>query len=174
MIIEDEKILRLPCEDVRLDEVDNLVSLLENELNYLASINRPGIGLAATQIGIHKKIAIIRLEHLSLNLVNATIDKMYDPIIFKNEGCLSFPDKVIDTKRYNEIYVSNNLVEPYGFIAKGLLSIAVQHELDHCAGKLFMDRQVEPPKIKVKMRPNDKCYCLSNRKYKHCHGKDRY
>lgn len=145
-IVTDENILRTSSDlvDLDKDDIGALISQLESELNRTAELGRPGIGLAAIQIGIPKKIAIVRIPTsngglLSLNLVNCKINSGYDELIVE-EGCLSFPGKYIKTKRYNEIYVMNNFVEPHSFIVTNLLAIAVQHELDHMDGILFLDR----------------------------------
>jgi peptide deformylase len=167
MIITDEKILRMPCADVTRDEVGELIELLERELDNSARLGRPGIGLAAPQINIHKKIAIVRIDNtLRVNLINAKIENMYDSFIFKDEGCLSFPGKSENTRRFQEIHVTNNLDKPHSFIATGLLSVACQHELDHCNGVLFTD--IALPKIDKNIKPNDICLCGSGKKYKKC------
>ena len=142
MIVTDESLLRLPCEDVLPEEVDSLREQLEGELGRLQKI-RPGIGLAAPQIGIQKKMAIIRLvsgvTQYKLDLVNCRVEHGYDSRIVKAEGCLSFPNTYIDTIRFNEVYVTGNLVAPQAFIATGMLAVACQHELDHLYGKLIVD-----------------------------------
>jgi len=167
VIITDEKTLRMPCEDVKPEEVGELVDLLERELKHSAELGRPGIGLALSQIGIHKKLAIVRINReLQVNLANCRIDKHYDPALFVGEGCLSIPDKTIDTIRYKEIYVVDNLIFPHSFIATDLMAVAIQHELDHLAGTLMLDRAVSLPKKKSK--PNDLCPCGSGAKYKRC------
>jgi peptide deformylase len=172
MIISDEKILRAPNEDVKPEEVGELVAALEKGLNYSALMGRQGIGLAAPQIGINKKAAIVRISNssqdLNVNLINARIEKGYLPTLFKDEGCLSFNGQLKDTMRYQEIYVVDNAVEPYSFVATGLMAVAIQHELDHLNGVLFFDREVAKNPLKVKVRPNDPCICGSGKKFKRC------
>ncbi len=173
IITNNEEILRVNCEDVLPEEVGNLVSLLESELERANRLGRGGIGLAAPQIGIAKKIAIVRLDkarNISFDLVNCKISEAYDPCMFRDEGCLSFPGKVENTTRFQEIYVTNNLVYPHNFIATGLTSVVCQHEIDHLSGTLFMDRSVSTPILlkKNKVGPNDLCGCGSNKKYKKC------
>lgn len=178
MIIKnDQNTLRKECIDVLPEEVDDLISKLEFELEQSAKLGNPGIGLAAPQIGINKKAAIIRINDLKINLINAKIEKGYDLSFFDGEGCLSFPDKVLSTNRYKEIYVIDNLVEPYSFVTQGVASICIQHEIDHYNGILMFDREINKPKIK-KLKPNDLCNCgivdkLTNKpkKYKKCCGK---
>lgn len=144
MIITDEALLRIPCIDVLATEVGELRSLLEKELLLSGRNGQPGIGLSAPQIGIAKKMAIVRIPGrngyvYSIDLVNCKLAAGYDKTFFDNEGCLSFPGKQVRTLRYQEIYVVDNLVEPYRFIALGLPAVCVQHELDHTLGILLPD-----------------------------------
>ena len=144
MIITDESLLRVKCDNVDMAEVPDLIADLEHELSESDKIGRPGIGLACPQIGIHKRVAIVRIpksmynDSVSINLVNAKIIKKYNLITINNEGCLSFPDLLIRSKRYNEIVVQNE-VYPNKFIVTGLAAICVQHELDHLDGILLPD-----------------------------------
>jgi peptide deformylase len=143
MIITDESLLRVKCEDVTLDEVSSLRDKLEYELQRSADMGMPGIGLAAPQIGIPKKMAIVRVPTSNLNinidLVNCRIASAYDESLFEEEGCLSFPGKIVKTKRYREIHVVDNLVPPFNFIVTGLAAVCCQHELDHTRGILLSD-----------------------------------
>lgn len=179
IITNNEDLLRIKCEDVAIDEVSELVSILEKELDHANRLGVGGIGLAAPQIGIAKNIAIVRLKEHNFNLINAKIEKGYDSSIFRSEGCLSFPGRVEDTTRFQEIFVINNLVYPYKFVATGLLAVVCQHEIDHLNGSLFIDHVIPNSKeIKLKLRPNDPCSCGSKdpktglvRKFKKCCGK---
>ena len=174
IITNNEAALRVVCEPVLPDEVGPLVQALEKELEYGNKIGRSGIGLAAPQIGIAKSIAIIRLPKLSLNLVNAKIQSGFDPAVFEDEGCLSFPGRVENTIRFQEVYITNNLLEPYSFVASGLVAVVCQHELDHLNSTLFMDRRLPkpaPPVKVTKVGPNEPCPCGSGKKYKKCHGR---
>jgi len=154
MIIKDELLLREKCEDVAKEDVASLILLLEEELKSVNKYEKRGIGLAAPQIGINKKAAIIRFDGIEkINLINCTIEKGFDQAIFKDEACLSFPGITKNTLRYQEIYIINNLVYPYSFIASGILSVVCQHEIDHFNGILFHDR------VKLNLNPNDLCIC---------------
>lgn len=176
MIIKNnEEALRVKCEDVKPEEIGELVELLERELDISAKLGSPGIGLALPQIGIAKKLAIVRIDDIKVNLVNARIEVGYDLSIFKDEGCLSFPGRVENTMRYQEIKIADNAVYPHSFIATGLTAICIQHELDHLNSVLLPDRAI---KAKVKIGPNDPCFCGTIdvntgkiKKYKKCHGK---
>lgn len=172
IIINNEEALRVKCEDVLPNEIGPLLDKLKDELSYANRLGKGGIGLAAPQIGIAKNIAIVRLGNLSVDLVNAKLEKGYDASIFRQEGCLSFPGRLEDTTRFQEVYITNNLVYPHTFIASGLLAVVCQHELDHLNSYLFMDHKIikQPITVKNKVGPNQLCPCGSNRKYKKCHG----
>lgn len=175
IITNNEKLLKIPCIDVTLDEIAELREILEAELKNSCRLGRPGIGLAAPQIGIYKKMAIIRLGHkdLEVDLVNCHIERGYDEIIHKDEGCLSFPGRVENVLRYQEVYIKENLVQPQQMVLTGLMAICAQHELDHLNGVLLPDRAIpkSKPIIGSKPGPNQPCYCGSKIKYKKCHGK---
>jgi peptide deformylase len=177
IITNDEEALRVKCEDVLPEEIASLIATLELELERANRLGKGGIGLAAPQIGIAKKIAIVRLDRSrgnNFDLINCKIEQGFDPAIFRQEGCLSFPGRVEDTTRFQEVYITNNLVYPFSFVATGLTAVVCQHELDHLNSTLFMDRKI--PKIvpvvnKSKVGPNEPCICGSGKKYKKCCGR---
>jgi peptide deformylase len=175
IIINDEPALKIKCVDVLPDEVADLTQLLEKELEQSARLGRPGVGLAAPQIGIGKNIAIVRLgsngyNNFNVDLVNCKISNGYDQKMFTGEGCLSFPGRIENTMRYQEVHINNNLVYPNNFIATGLLAVVCQHELDHLVGILLPDKAIEKINY-TRPRPNDMCKCGSKIKYKKCCGK---
>lgn len=168
MIITDITELRKRNDNASAEEAQEIIKQLEKEL---ADSPRPGIGLSANQIGINKKVAIIRIKHENneaenLNFVNPVIVEKYDSFICENEGCLSLPGVVVNTNRFKEIFVKDDL-HPAGFVATGLAAIATQHEIDHLENILIIDRVAG----KKKIGRNDKCPCGSGRKWKKCHGK---
>lgn len=142
MIVTDKNYLKnVKCQDVSLEEATITVAKLEEGLKWSEENGQPGIGLAANQMGIAQRVAIIRMPDQTINLANFTIEKFYDEIQFKDEGCLSLPGVVKTTRRYNEIVVSGNLFEPHSFVATGLLAVAIQHEADHLNNVLIVDRE---------------------------------
>lgn len=127
---------------VLADEANDLILKLEEALAWSANNGKPGVGLAAPQIGIPKKIFIIRIpgyKNFNLNIINAEIKEKYDVFFFDNEGCLSFPDITCRTKRYKEIVMVNNLTFPNNFILTGLPSVIAQHEMEHLQGVTFLN-----------------------------------
>ena len=175
IITNNEAALRVKCDDVLPEEVGELIVTLEKELEHANRLGKGGIGLAAPQIGIAKNIAIIRLgPAANIDLINCKLEKGYDPATFRQEGCLSFPGRVEDTTRFQEVYITGNLTYPESFIATGLMAVVCQHEIDHLNATLILDRalpKIVPATKKVKVGPNEPCICGSGRKYKKCCGK---
>jgi peptide deformylase len=139
MIIIDESLLRIKCEPVLLCEINDLKNKLDNVLIWSLNNGFPGVGLACPQIGIAKKMAIVRVGEFKINLINANISVKNDPFEFYGEGCLSFPGRFEKTLRYKEIVVENNFVKPYNFIATDFLAVVISHEIDHLNGILLSD-----------------------------------
>jgi peptide deformylase len=148
------KELRRECEFVQPDEHSFLFKILFDELSNHSS----AVGLAAPQIGYNKKAAIIEANNGFIYFANPRITKKSNPFLFRQEGCLSFPDKRIDTIRYFNIVVEddeNGTMELNNFAA-----VAAAHEIEHLEGKLFFDNEVPGP--------YDKCFCGSDKKFKFC------
>ena len=174
IITNDEEALRVKCEDVTLEEAQGIILLLEAELKESARLGRPGIGLAAPQIGIPKKVAIVRMEEVKIDLINCHVAQGYDPAIFKGGGCLSFPGKYEGTIRYQEMVVEGSLIYPHRFVATGLAAVVCQHEIGHWNSDLFVDHlppKQQPVVAKTKSRPNEPCLCGSGKKTKKCCGR---
>ena len=129
----------------------------------LANSITPGVGLAAPQVGINSRIAIVRTKDYSLDLINPIIVEKDKGFINFDEGCLSFPGIRVNVKRYKEIFVKDDL-RPEGFVATGLVAVIIQHEVDHLDNIFIIDRVVG----KNKIGRNDPCPCGSNKKYKKC------
>ena len=150
MIITNEAELRAvgSCQEASANEIASLIAQLENELRLSAENGRLGIGLAAPQIGIAKRIAIVRLDNYKIDLINCVIERGYDKRRVKGEGCLSFPDRFEDTERWNEVHILGHKPEIYRFICTGLLAVAVQHEINHYDSILLPDVALKKNKKK--------------------------
>lgn len=169
MIVKDLDFLRQKSLDVSsIEEANEIISSLETELQISNEIGKPGIGLAAVQIGILKRVAIVRIGNIKINLVNSKILELYDPMD-SEEGCLSLPGKNCKVKRYNQIVIKNDF-EDTKFCAYNLVSICVQHEIDHFDGKIISDIEIIPI---INIGPNMPCACGSKLKYKKCCGKNK-
>ena len=106
----------------------------------------PGIGLAAAQVGILKRVVVIDLakneeKKSPLFFVNPVITWKSEILEKKEEGCLSIPDYFAEIKRPHACHV--NYLDQHGkekkLKAEGLLATCIQHEIDHCDGILFID-----------------------------------
>jgi len=118
-----------------------------------------GIGLAATQVGIDKRLVVIDVSYKKndeddyeknpLIMINPVIIEKIDHLFFE-EGCLSVPDYRAEVERYEKVKVQYNQLdgEEITIETDGLFAICVQHELDHLNGILFIDKL---PLLKRKM-----------------------
>ena len=101
-----------------------------------------GLGLAAPQIGKNIQLCVIEIEHEVFVLINPQIKKLSGDNVVSEEGCLSFPGKFLPIERADRVKVS--AIEANGkkqiIRARGLLARAIQHEVDHLYGILFVDR----------------------------------
>jgi len=168
MIITDISHLRDVCDPVvSAEEEKDIVEKLEQELKNSGENGFPGIGLAASQIGIKKRVAIIRVDKTNIiNIVNSSILKFDDQVVFE-EGCLSLPGKTSKVNRFLNIQIQNNsfLKGSTKFAAYGLSAICIQHEMDHWEGILMLDKEIS---IYDNIGPNMDCPCKSGLKFKKC------
>jgi peptide deformylase len=150
MIIKDKNKLTTPCEVVSIKEGEEIGVRLLHELRQSES----GIGLAANQIGINKRVCVVNVKE-PLVLINPKIvEKSKEQFIFP-EGCLSFPDDKIRTTRYTSIKVkADNHEENLSFsvesqdINDAFECVCVQHEIDHLDGITMFDREFKQEPIK--------------------------
>ena len=124
------------------DEIRKLVEDMADTM-YQA----PGVGLAAIQVGANKSILVYDPEADKENrpykvLINPEIISMEGEVLSENEGCLSVPDFRADVKRAESVVVTGIDMDwnPVKIETEGLLSIILQHEIDHLNGILFIDR----------------------------------
>ncbi|EXJ10018.1 MULTISPECIES: peptide deformylase [Nitrincola] len=126
-----------------VEQVDDSVRQIIDDM-FETMYDAPGIGLAASQVNIHKQIVVIDISEDKsepLVLINPSF-KVVDPELEEmQEGCLSVPGFYETVKRPNKIEVTSLDREgnPQNFIAEDLLAVCIQHELDHLNGKLFVD-----------------------------------
>ncbi len=103
----------------------------------------PGIGLAATQVNVHKQLLVLDVseeKNTALALVNPKILEREGVQVYQ-EGCLSVPGIFADVERAERIVVAaqDREGQPLRIEADGLLAVCIQHEMDHLIGKLFVD-----------------------------------
>ena len=135
-----DKRLRTIAKEV--SKVDDETRLLVNNM-FETMYDAPGIGLAATQVDHHERIIVIDITNDKSNpicLINPEIIEK-DGEIEWEEGCLSVPKYYESVKRANKIKVRalNEMGETYEIEADELLSVCIQHEMDHLNGILFVD-----------------------------------
>ena len=139
-----DNFLRQPTRDVETID-DEIQEIIENmaETMYQA----PGVGLAAIQAGIDKSIIVYDPEADAEKweykaLINPKIISSEGETVSENEGCLSVPDFRSDVKRAETVVVEglDRTGKAVRINANGLLSVILQHEIDHLKGILFIDR----------------------------------
>lgn len=101
-----------------------------------------GCGLAAPQVSISKRIITIELDEKRYAMINPEITQYSDEMILYTEGCLSVPGQDLPIIRHREVTVSyfDEYAHAQTLTARGILSIACQHEIDHLDGILITDR----------------------------------
>ena len=140
---EDNPLIHKKLREVSVEEGETIAGKLFQVLNK----RRDGIGLAANQVGIDAQVAVVNVKE-PIVLVNPKIVSKEEEVRY-HEGCLSFPKKGVNTKRYKivEIETDNyksNLTFGAGDTDLDLLeSVCVQHEIDHLNGIVCMDRKID-------------------------------
>ena len=143
IVIEPDPILRKKSQAIE-EANDDLRKLLDDMLETM--YDAPGIGLAAVQIGILKRIIVIDISKDKekkdpLFLINPEITFKSKNTSVYEEGCLSLPGHFAEIERPAECHL--NYIDYYGkqksLQAKGILATCVQHEVDHLDGVLFID-----------------------------------
>ena len=121
---------------------DALRSLIDDmfETMYAA----PGIGLAATQVNVHKRLVVMDLSEDKSEprvFVNPELETLTEDLGPYQEGCLSVPGfyENVDRPLKVRIKALDRDGQPFEEIAEGLLAVCIQHECDHLNGKLFVD-----------------------------------
>ncbi len=120
---------------------DKIRKLVDDMLQTM--YEAPGIGLAATQVNVHQRVVVIDVSEEKdqpLVLINPEFEVIEGEQEF-DEGCLSVPGYYETVTRAEKILLKalNREGDPYELECDGLLSVCVQHELDHLDGKLFVD-----------------------------------
>lgn len=154
------KILEFP--DPRLRTKAKAVELVDDRLRVLIDdmfetmYAAPGIGLAATQVDVHKRLLVTDVTSDNSEphvLINPEIVEK-DGVTVSDEGCLSVPGYYEEVERAEHIRV--RFLDRYGeqqeMEAEGLLAICIQHEMDHLEGKLFVDYLSEAKRQRIRKK----------------------
>ena len=172
---DDNPLINKKLREVSVEEGMSIAT----ELFQILNARGDGIGLAANQVGIDAQVAVVNVRE-PLVLINPKYVARENEIIY-GEGCLSFPNRAIRTKRYRDIVISTEQSEANWYFSgaeensdgksgwdKGnmkqdqenriLESVCIQHEIDHLNGITIHDREIklEPTRAKKKIGRNDK------------------
>ncbi len=154
------RILEFP--DPRLRKKATPVEVVDDALRGLVDdmfetmYEAPGIGLAATQVDVHKRLLIADISNEKTDpyvLINPQLLEK-DGVIVSEEGCLSVPGYYEEVERAEHIRVSflNRDGEEVEMEAEGMLAVCFQHEIDHLDGKLFVDYLSEAKRQRIRDR----------------------
>lgn len=141
-------ILEFP--DPRLRTIAKAVERVDDDLRQLIDdmfetmYDAPGIGLAASQVNVHKRLVVMDLSEDKSEprvFINPEFEYLTDEVDQYQEGCLSVPGfyENVDRPQKVKINALDRNGQPFELIAEGLLAVCIQHECDHLNGKLFVD-----------------------------------
>jgi len=140
ILLYPDPLLRRTADPV--DDVDGEVATLVDRM-FETMYEAPGIGLAATQVNVHRRVVVIDVSEEKdspLTLINPVL-VLAEGEAEMQEGCLSIPEVYETVRRPDEVRVAAVDREGRSFEldAEGLLAVCIQHEIDHLDGKLFVD-----------------------------------
>ena len=140
LIFPDQR-LRTVAKEVL--DINEEVKTLSNDL-LETMYDGNGIGLSATQVNIHKRILVVDVSEEKdspMIFINPTVEVLGQEEKIYGEGCLSVPGFFEDVSRPAKIKITalNLSGEEFSVEAEDLLAVAVQHEMDHLDGKIFVD-----------------------------------
>lgn len=153
-------ILRYP--DPRLHKVASPVTVFDDALRTLVRdmaqtmYEAPGVGLAATQVNVHKQVIVIDVSETHdqlLVLINPRILQA-DGSQVCEEGCLSVPGVYEEVERAEHVVVEaeNEYGATFKLEAEELLAVCIQHEMDHLKGKVFVEYLSRLKQTRIKSR----------------------
>jgi peptide deformylase len=123
---------------------DATIKLISDMLDTMYAA--PGVGLAAPQVGVSQRIIVLDVDHENphkqvYKLINPVVTRAEGEVAWE-EGCLSVVDFTAEVKRAAkvEVVALDENQNELKIEAEGLLAVALQHEIDHLDGKLFIDR----------------------------------
>ncbi|KOO05347.1 peptide deformylase [Vibrio nereis] len=158
---------RLKIQAEKVQDVASVQTLIDDMLDTLYATDN-GIGLASTQVGRKEAVVIIDLSEGRddpLILVNPEVVSGSNKAMGQ-EGCLSVPDYYADVERYTSVVVSalDRDGNPITIESDDFLAIAMQHEIDHLSGNLFIDylsplkKQMAMKKVKKYVKAHAKAH----------------
>jgi peptide deformylase len=122
----------------------------------------PGIGLAATQVNVHRRVIVIDVSEerdALLVLINPELIVIEGERV-SEEGCLSVPGIYEPVRRAARVVVraTNQHAEPFELAAEDMLAVCIQHEIDHLEGRVFVDKlsQLKRSRIRARLQKRDR------------------
>jgi peptide deformylase len=154
-------ILRYP--DPRLHKVATPVAVVDERIRRLVDdmletmYAAEGVGLAATQVDVHERVIVIDTSESRdqpIVLINPELVETSEEIAISEEGCLSVPEIYDKVARHARVKVRalDRSGESRDLDADGLLAVAVQHEMDHLLGKVFVEYLSALKRSRIKTR----------------------
>lgn len=142
ILISPNETLKKKCKEVKV--IDENISLLLDDM-YETMIANDGCGLAASQIGVLKRVVVLEVNGIKLELINPVITAKSGENV-DIEACLSVKGVQGYVKRPQKVTVSafDRYGEPFEFTGSGLIAKCICHECDHLDGILFTDIMTEP------------------------------
>jgi peptide deformylase len=146
---DDNEILRSVSDTIKPAELKQYRALADNMIKHIKNPDNGGVGLAAPQVWVNKRLIVVSLmkdyedeNYRTIAMVNPEIIEHAENKITDEEWCLSVPDETGDVMRWPWIKVS--FVDPegrkYALKLEALAARIVQHEIDHLDGILFTDK----------------------------------
>ena len=154
-------ILRYP--DARLHKVAAPVTVFDDALKRLVAdmaetmYAAPGIGLAATQVDVHKQLIVVDVSERRDSLVVLVNPQIVEAVGVSDieEGCLSVPTiyELVERAERVKVRAYDQNGNPFTLEAQGLLAVCIQHEMDHLKGKVFIEylSQLKQQRIRAKL-----------------------
>ena len=134
---------------------DKIQRLIDNMLETMYEAQ--GIGLAATQVNVHRQVIVIDLSEQKdspLVLINPSFEVLDDEVFDYQEGCLSVPGFFEEVSRPAHIKLKalGRDGKLFKLVPDGLLAVCIQHEIDHLNGKLFVDHLSALKRNRIKQK----------------------
>ena len=125
---------------VRVPSVDDSIRRLMDDM-VETMLDAPGVGLAATQIDVHLRVFVMKIDNQIYHVANPELIKSRGEVTH-DEGCLSVPGWVGETRRAEWVHIKglNRNGKEIRIKGDGLLAQCIQHEMDHLDGVLYLDR----------------------------------
>ena len=153
-----QETLRTPAN--RIVKVDDSIRKLAKDM-LITMYSAKGIGLAAPQVGVQKRILVIDLnfedpESPPNVFINPEIISSSASLDTYEEGCLSIPGVYLNVVRPSSIKLSyrDEMGRPKKMNAEGLMARCIQHEIDHLNGVLFVDKVTDQDELKKQLKEN--------------------